>query len=242
MAQFSPMPLATALFLVAFATDAVGRAHALAAPAKAYRYFGYGSNVLPSTMRALRGIDVHDVTAAVLPGYELRFGPAAFVRPVAARDADERVAAGVALPAVHGLLYTLAAEDFAKVGTTEGVPFGYRWQSCRVYPYRGDGRRAGEEAWTRPEAVAVQAYTLGEPARAQPPGPRGDPPPSGSYLGLIREGARRWQFDRAYQEELAAVRAAAPGGGPFPEGWEGPALRWAEKVTSTSRSYMIDRR
>ena len=50
MAQFSPMPLATALFLVAFATDAVGRAHALAAPAKAYRYFGYGSNVLPSTM------------------------------------------------------------------------------------------------------------------------------------------------------------------------------------------------
>lgn len=131
---------------------------ALATTKKVYRYFGYGSNVIPSTMKALRQIEVREVTAAVLPDYELKFTSAAFVRPVPVNDDNDKDKdkdnntdnnTDKTLPrtgrVVHGLLYTLTEDEFAKVGQTEGVPFGYRWQSCLVYPYRGDGKQAGND-------------------------------------------------------------------------------------------------
>ena len=155
--------------------------------------------------------------------------------------------------AVHGLLYTLTEDEFAKVGQTEGVPFGYRWQSCRVYPYQGDSNQAGINCLNDPDAVSVEAYTLVEPepvSSQQQQGrkqekwerknQRGDIPPSASYLGLIREGARLWKFDRSYQNELATINVVTSNGLLFPEGWEGPILKLAEKATGTKRTYMIN--
>jgi len=276
----------------------IGAVHALA-PAKVYRYFGYGSNVIPSTMKTLRQIEVREATAAVLPDYELVFRSAAFVRPVptpvpsnnrsekangnanddsSSSSSDEKkkdtdgnsddsdndndnddsngVAAKQALPlsgkVVHGLVYTLTEDEFAKVGSTEGVPFGYRWQSCLVYPYRGDGKQAGGDSLNDPNALPIQAYTLVEPnapnrTRKQK-GTNTDAnssndveiPPSASYLGLIREGARLWKFDKSYQDELTTIQVAKTNNILFPDGWEGPTLQLAEKATGTKRTYMID--
>jgi hypothetical protein len=185
---------------------------------KVYRYFGYGSNVLPSTMRALRQIEPIDATAAILPHYELRFdGPgnrgiepsAAFVAPCASKQ-------------VHGVMYTLSPEDFAKVGQTEGVPFGYRWKRCQVHPYMGDGEKAGYDAigTVRP----VEAFTLVSPSLGEV-----DIPPSTSYFGLIKEGAKRWKFDSEYQDMLEAIPISKK------EGISGKLLRVAELATGTKR-------
>ena len=231
------------------------KVNALAATKKTYRYFGYGSNVIPSTMKALRQIEVREVTAAILPDYELRFTSAAFVRPVAGsdfaasdkcdEDSNDLGDGGKKLPrsgqVVHGLLYTLTDEEFAKVGQTEGVPFGYRWQSVQVYPYRGDGKQAGMDSLNDPDAVSVRAYTLVEPVSAQGMNRGGgDIPPSTSYLGLIQEGAKLWKFDKKYQDELATIQTATSNNLLFPDGWEGPTLQLAEKATGTKRTYMID--
>lgn len=227
-----------------------GKVFALATPKKKYRYFGYGSNVIPSTMKALRQIEVRDVTAAVLPDYELTFASAAFVRPVDVPnstatdnnvegkhdDIDKNRKLPYSGKVVHGLLYTLTEDEFAKVGQTEGVPFGYRWQSCLVYPYRGDGNQAGMDCLNDPDALPFEAYTLVEPT----PASRGYTPPSTSYLGLIREGARLWKFDGTYQDKLATIRTASSNNLLFPDGLEGPALQLAEKATGTKRTYMID--
>ena len=242
------MTIATSV--IAIISSPTGKVHALATPKRVYRYFGYGSNVIPSTMKALRQIEVRDVTAAVLPDFELKFQSAAFVRPT-----NKKKKSGGTDQVVHGLLYTLTEEEFAKVGQTEGVPFGYRWQSCRVYPYQGDGKKAGADCLEDPDALSVQAFTLVEPTpasskqkqkrkrqREQPKasGERGSAPPSTSYLGLIREGARLWKFDRSYQDELATIQTATSSNFLFPDGWEGPTLQLAEKATGIERTYMID--
>ena len=215
--------------------------HALATPKKVYRYFGYGSNVIPSTMKALRQIDVREVTAAILPDYELKFQSAAFVRPVqVANQTEIEGDANEKRQVVHGLLYTLTEDEFAKVGNTEGVPFGYRWQSCRVYPYQGDGKTAGMDCLEDTEDSYVEAYTLVEPASRQQRDRKGNIPPSTSYLGLIREGARLWKFDREYQDQLATIPTAKSSNFLFPDGWEGPTLQLAEKAIGIDRTYMID--
>ena len=264
--------LLTSMAMVIFACALIGvpiaEVHALATPKKVYRYFGYGSNVIPSTMKALRQIEVREVTAAILPDFELTFRSAAFVRPmhvtnqtVIENNANEEAAEDRhdvlrSDRVVHGILYTLTEEEFAKVGQTEGVPFGYRWQKCHVYPYRGDGKTAGMDCLQDPDALCVQAYTLVEPTPAssqqkqqqqrrtqkqlKQSSKRGSVPPSVSYLGLIREGARLWKFDRDYQDKLAAIKTAASGNFLFPDGWEGPTLELAEKATGTKRTYMID--
>jgi hypothetical protein len=185
---------------------------------KVYRYFGFGSNVQPSTMKALRQIEPMDATAAILPEYDLRFdGPgkkgiepsAAFVTPCASKQ-------------VHGVIYTLSAEDFAKVGNTEGVPFGYRWKRCRVHPYVGDGEKAGYHAIANMRPV--EAFTLVSPSLGKE-----DIPPSSSYLGLIKEGAKLWKFDCDYQDKLEAIPMSRN------PGISNILLRIAELVTGTER-------
>lgn len=248
----------------------IAEVHALATPKKVYRYFGYGSNVIPSTMKALRQIEVREATAAILPNYELTFQSAAFVRPIHVTDQTEidrieeekddirgnRRDTLQSDRVVHGILYTLTEEEFAKVGQTEGVPFVYRWQSCRVFPYRGDGKKAGMDCLEDSDAVSVEAYTLVEPTPASSrqkqqqqrrkqkqqkrSTERGNIPPSASYLGLIREGARLWKFDRAYQDKLSTMQTGVSGNFLFPDGWEGPTLQLAEQANGINRTYMID--
>ena len=225
---------------------------------KVYYYFGYGSNVLPSTMKALRGIEPINITAAVLPGYRLEFygaggmgdsattisplpqlveSSAAFVEPAISGGSISSSSSTSSLDVVHGVLYALSVSDFARVGQTEGVPWGYRWTECFVYPYIGNGRDAGRKALTAEEQSAVKAYTLGVPRGNG--STRRFVPPSSSYLGLIREGARLWGMDEDYQDMLRQVPVAANlvlfGG----DGVSGTALQLAERLTSTERTYGI---
>lgn len=188
---------------------------------KTYRYFGYGSNVLVSTMKALRRIEPLDATAAVLPDYELRFHgsemsrlepSAAFVKPAKGK-------------VVHGVMYTLTAEDFAKVGSTEGVPFVYRWKKCLAHAYKGDGEDAGLRSI---QDEAVETFVLVSPKLGEK-----NIPPSSSYLGLIKEGAERWKFDRKYQDELAEIEVAR--NLIVPQGLSGLLLKVAEAATGTTR-------
>jgi hypothetical protein len=185
-----------------------------------YRYFGYGSNVLPSTMKSLRRIDPLDATAAILPDYELRFdGAGSRLEPSAAFVAH---ASG---KTVHGVLYTLTAEDFAKVGFTEGIPFAYRWQKCNVHAYVGNSKNAGKEALN---SEPLDAYTLVSPNLSET-----DVPPSRSYLGIIKEGAALWEFDRDYQDQLDAIEEA--NNLIIPDGLSGLLLRFAEFTSGTKR-------
>eukprot|EP00591_Stephanopyxis_turris_P008425 CAMPEP_0195512914 /NCGR_PEP_ID=MMETSP0794_2-20130614/4707_1 /TAXON_ID=515487 /ORGANISM="Stephanopyxis turris, Strain CCMP 815" /LENGTH=174 /DNA_ID=CAMNT_0040640803 /DNA_START=292 /DNA_END=816 /DNA_ORIENTATION=- len=174
-------------------------------------------------MKSLRQIDPIDFTAAVLPDYELRFDgsegnliepSAAFVTPSKKGE-------------VHGVLYTLTAEDFAKVGSTEGVPFAYRWKRCRVHPYVGDGDNAGRLAMeTTPalNAVVLESPKLGNK----------NIPPSSSYLGLIKEGAQMMKFDREYQEFLDSIEEAT--NLIIPQGISGMLLRGAEIARGIPRN------
>eukprot|EP00542_Grammatophora_oceanica_P010533 CAMPEP_0194037724 /NCGR_PEP_ID=MMETSP0009_2-20130614/10050_1 /TAXON_ID=210454 /ORGANISM="Grammatophora oceanica, Strain CCMP 410" /LENGTH=178 /DNA_ID=CAMNT_0038679987 /DNA_START=223 /DNA_END=759 /DNA_ORIENTATION=+ len=152
-------------------------------------------------MTALRRVEVLEPpVAAVLPDYQLRFDvpgaplfepSAASVKPF---EGDH----------VHGVLYTLSAADFAKVGATEGVPFGYRWSRCKVVPYIGNEDAAGREALTRARDLAVTAFTLIATNRS----PGDDIPPSKSYLELIQRGAKEFKMDESYQAKLQDVPIA----------------------------------
>ena len=213
-------------------------------------------------MKALRQIDVRPdcVTAAILPNYQLKFyNDAAFVRPTTTTTTttttityeNENENKSNDSSVVHGVLYTLTDDEFAKVGQTEGVPFGYRWQSVLVYQYKGDGKQAGNDCLSSSSSLsssnninnnnnnnnnntdtlvsssAVKAYTLVETRQ------RKETPPSTQYLGLIQEGARLWKFDSTYQEQLASIKTKG-------NGISGILLQVAEKATGTKRTYMID--
>mmetsp|Transcript_4922 Transcript_4922/g.13004 ORF Transcript_4922/g.13004 Transcript_4922/m.13004 type:complete len:249 (-) Transcript_4922:1290-2036(-) len=224
-----------ALIIAAFWIGAVPAASlsAATAPRKLYRYFAYGSNLVPSTMMALRQLDPIDATAAVLPNYRLVFrganlpgveSSAAFIEPCH----DDATA-----QCVHGVLYTLSAADFATVGNTEGVPFAYRWQSCDVFPYIGDAAYAGRDAMNGDASACLSAFTLIS-GRSIP-----SSPPSSSYLGLLQEGAARWKLDDEFQRYLADVKTARnliP-----PQGTSGLLLKSAELRARKSREYYWER-
>ena len=155
--------------------------------------------MVPKTMTVLRDLSPLGSTAAVLPDYKLRFSIAGipWIEPSAAaveRCVDQRV---------HGVLYELTREDFERVGRTEGVPLGYQWRSCQVYPYIGDCRAAGEEA-IQTAASSVSAYTLVATFPTKT-----DIPPSKSYRDLLVEGAKLWKLDENHIQKLEAVPFAS---------------------------------
>ncbi len=197
-----------------------------------YHYFCYGSNVLPSTMVNLRGIQPLNATAAVLPGYQLRFDgqeepsrwepSAAFVLPTTSPQSPFQHE-----DMVHGVLYTLTEEDFARVGWTEGVPFAYRWQRCIVYPYHGqEGQDIGQQTLLGGTGIPKDAVTLISPKSTI----EKNIPPSSSYLGIIQEGARYWKLDASYQLKLAYIPTAS--NLIIPGGLSGPLLKFAELSAS----------
>ena len=170
-------------------------------------YFAYGSNVYPNTMTALRGIECVDSTAAVLSGYKLRFNLPGIpgVEPSWA-CVEENDQANV-----HGVLYKLTPQDFARVSLSEGVPLGYQWRMVDVCPYVGDEDQAGQTC-LREQQPTTKAYTL---VSNNPFLPRRDIAPSKAYRDLILKGALEFRMDRAYIEELEAT----PIGFTFGEGY-----------------------
>lgn len=201
-------------------------AHALTIP-----YFAYGSNVYPSTMTALRRIECIDSTAAILPGYKLRFNipgmPA--VEPSWACVSKDTNSETTSTTTVHGVLYALTPQDFARVSISEGVPIGYQWKIVDVFPYQGDGREAGQNTLASPEKQAVQAYTL---VSNNPFLPNRDIPPSQAYRDLLIKGAKAYKMDQSHIEKLVAT----PVGFTFGEGYVAKnVLEAAEKRLEEER-------
>ena len=183
---------------------------------KSYNYFGYGSNMVTTTMTDMRRITPLAVAAAVLPDYRLRFN-------IPGVPGIEPSAASVELSpgdVVHGVCYSLTPDDFAQVGRTEGVPFGYRWQPVRVVTYVGNNDDAGRQAMEH-KKMSILAYTL----VATFPRPN-DIQPSKSYLGLIQQGARERKIDRAYRDNLERIEYDK--NLILRDGVAGATLKWAE--------------
>jgi Gamma-glutamyl cyclotransferase, AIG2-like len=172
------------------------------------RYFAYGSNCYPGTMKSLRQIDYLNSCAAILPGYKLRFNipgiPAVEpswacveqVNGVSNNDNNDDL--------VHGVLYTLTLQDFARVSMSEGVPLAYQWKLVDVVPYQGDGDCAGQKALMEASTAStsiVKAYTL----VTNNPFLRSDIPPSRAYRDLLIRGAKSFQMDQTYIEKLEAI-------------------------------------
>jgi Gamma-glutamyl cyclotransferase, AIG2-like len=176
--------------------------HALTIP-----YFAYGSNVYPPTMEKFRNIECIDSTAAILPGYKLRFNLPGMpgLEPSWACVQKNRS------EMVHGVLYTLTPQDFARVSISEGVPFGYQWEKVDVYPYVGDGMEAGQTSLLTPKKKPAQAYTL---VSRNPFLPSRDIPPSRAYLDLLIKGAMEYKMDEAHIDKLKSTPVGfAIGGG-----------------------------
>jgi hypothetical protein len=110
----------------------------------------------------------------------------------------------------------LSESDFARVGSTEGVPFVYRWEPCQVIPYVGNEESAGQEAMLAQQGdgevegdeskgpVSVLAYAL---TSTRPKTPTFIPT-SPSYLRILQQGAAYWKMDRAYQTKLSEIPMA----------------------------------
>lgn len=174
--------------------------------------------MVESTLTALRQVYPFNATAAILPDYKLRFN-------IGGGGLLDGAAASVeAAPGqnVHGVLYTLTPQDFSRVGNTEGIPFVYRWELCRVYPYVGDAESAGEKAVAASETGGVMAFTLVKSF----PGMSDDSPPSRSYLNLLIQGAEKWKLDRSCRDMLEMTPVAR--NLLVPNGLAGPMLTFAE--------------
>ena len=197
---------------------------------KTFNYFAYGSNMLSSTMIDLRQLQPISSTAAVLPGYRLRFNvpglpgiePSwASVEPV---PYDERCDEQP-VELVHGVMHTLTAQDFATVCRTEGVPFSYLLQKCSVVPYIGDGKAAGQCKWESVVASStstsstitrstknnnsnwgVSAYTLLAGPVALLRRREDDIPPSRSYMNVLLRGAKEFALDASYLRKLEQIQ------------------------------------
>lgn len=200
---------------------------------KVYRYFAYGSNMYPTTMSALRQIKALDATAAVLPGYSVVFD--------GSMDSRIEPSAAFVIPnpndSVHGVLYSLTARDFARVGQTEGVPLGYRWTRCQVYPYTGEDHdhSIGEDILknaTSESCCSVDACTL-IPPNLDRVTPETFVPPSPSYLKILRDGAKYWKLDTSFQSKLAKLPTAK--NLILPDGVSGMLLQAAETFGVTEQ-------
>lgn len=191
---------------------------------KTYPYLAIGSNMLSSTMENLRGITDYEATPAVLCDYRLAFNVlgSPLLEPAAA------AACPCSGSKLHGVLYYLTEKDFARVGSTEGIPWTYHWKSCRVYPYKGNGGDAGRQAVARDEAV--DAFVL----VATCPSWKDHIPPSSSYLGILQKGAKEFHLDLDYQHFLGQVTVAR--NLVVPDGLSGRLLHAAELISGRKRT------
>mmetsp|Transcript_28926 Transcript_28926/g.79374 ORF Transcript_28926/g.79374 Transcript_28926/m.79374 type:complete len:266 (-) Transcript_28926:823-1620(-) len=198
-------------------------------------YFAYGSNVLTDTMIYLRNIrNYRNATAAVLPNYKLVFHGAAAVERTTTVKSNSTTTTGV-----HGVLYELSPSDFDVVSRTEGVPLAYQWQPCRVVPYIGNDKNAGELALGQARheddktgsSSMVTAQTLILPVASQflpaPLRPR-YARPSRSYLEIIQRGAQEWHLDQSYMEYLSSIQPSNQ------QGPEGRLLQMAKLTNDNS--------
>lgn len=183
--------------------------------------------MLSSTMVDLRQVHPIASTAAILPGYRLRFNvpglpgiePSwASVEPALPFPSSSTTNEIDNDCLVHGVMHTLTAADFATICRTEGVPFSYALQKCRVIPYIGDGRDAGQCAWKEHALSSkiitttvsnfewdVSAYTLVAGPMVSLRQRKEDIPPSRSYMNVLQRGAKDFLLDESYQRTLELI-------------------------------------
>ena len=192
--------------------------HATSIVALTHQYFAVGSNVLPNTMTCLRNLRPVTSSAAVLPGYRLAFNIRGnpLLEPSAASAVKSRT------DCIHGALYELTDGDFRRLSQSEGVPFVYRWENCKVYRYIGDNDSAGDNAIAL-DTNSVNAKVLVPQFLASS---NTFIPPSSSYLRIIQDGAAYWKLDRSYRDYLADVETAK--NLLVPDGLSGRLLKTAE--------------
>jgi len=181
-------------------------------------------------MTAMRNLNPIASKAAILPDHRLAFNVpgTALVEPswasvepttIGSNESDT-TAATTTSSTVHGVLYKLSEEDFEAVCRSEGVPFAYRLHRCRVVPYLGDGRTAGQSALDsqiqtimEQEDGGGEEGNIGVPAFTLRAGRKGwrdtqtDIPPSRSYLNVLIRGAKEFKLDRDYLDKLEAYPA-----------------------------------
>jgi hypothetical protein len=173
-----------------------------------YNYFAFGSNMALSTMTALRNLNPIAQTPAVLPNHRLCFNVPGIplVEPSwASVEPDQE-------NNVHGVLYKLTSDDFARVCRSEGVPFSYQLHRCKVIPYVSNkegsaGTMALEKYHSNDSSVFnVSAFTLR--AGREEWRKRIDIPPSQSYINVLLRGAREFHLDKEYVKKLENVPVA----------------------------------
>ena len=147
----------------------------------------------------LRNLKPIASTAAVLYDHRLAFNVPGtpFVEP---SWASVEIDSG---SVVHGVCYKLSEEDFATVCQTEGVPFAYRLHRCNVVPYVGNGVNAGK---LTDETKTIQAFTLRAGRKSWREAK--DIPPSQSYLNVLLRGAKEFQLDEDYMQQLERIECA----------------------------------
>ncbi|KAL7525608.1 hypothetical protein ACHAXR_003587 [Thalassiosira sp. AJA248-18] len=188
-----------------------------------------------STMINLRNITPLASTAAILPGHALRFNipgmPGVEPSSAAVEPTTSTTTMDNDTSVVHGVLYKLTEEDFGTICQTEGVPLAYALHRCRVIPYVGDGKSAGDDALCRviardqkidteagsipdgnnnkasneqspkKDGWGVSAFTL-RAARREWRQEGKDIPPSRSYLNVLIRGAKEFALDASYVGKL----------------------------------------
>jgi hypothetical protein len=198
---------------------------------KTYNYFAFGSNMLSSTMIDLRQLRPISSTAAILPGYRLRFNVPGFLPGIEPSWASvEPVVGPSSASLVHGVMHSLTADDFATICRTEGVPFAYILQKCQVLPYIGNGKDAGQCEWEKQlSSLATSSRTTtkrtsmnnnnnnnnnwGVSAYTLLAGPMAslfwkreeDIPPSRSYMNVLLRGAKEFALDDSYLSKLEQI-------------------------------------
>ena len=153
------------------------------APAPAFWYFAYGSNLDPRTFRGRRRMRPLSTRTALLDGYALTFD-----LPV---GPGERGVANVRpdpYDSVEGVAYLISAEQARWLDRTEGV-------------HRGAYRRIAVEL-IDVDGERFDAFTYWSPFR------RTGRKPSERYLGLLLTGARHHGLSAAWIERLDALERA----------------------------------
>lgn len=164
-----------------------------------YRYFAYGSNMCLDTMTDIRGLNPIASSPAILRNYELVFDIPGipFVEPCWASVQKSSTSNS----AVHGIVYDLSPDDFVAVCRTEGVPFAYQIERCKVQKYAShEDLRQSSNISDR--QIHVEAYTLvrsilirSEIGKA----------PSQSYLNVMIRGAVENGLDPSYIKGLPGM-------------------------------------
>jgi len=144
-------------------------------------YFAYGSNMNERLFRERRHMEWLEARVGRLHGYRLAFTVSGGMRPGLSAPANIVAAPG---SVVHGVLYLLPLNKFARLDNSEGRQYGYLWT------------KAEDSAGQRLPVVTYQVLHAAPEGR-----------PGLGYLNLIREAARQRGLPKDYVDFLDRIEA-----------------------------------